>query len=139
MKRFSRSWNRSKKPRKQRKYRMNAPLHIKGKFLSATLSKELKAKYGKNSIRIRVGDSVKVMRGSYKGKSGKVESVDLKNERITISGIFRIKKDGSKAFIPIHPSNVMIIDLVLSDKRRKESLERKTTKEKVKKVAKETS
>ena len=44
MKEFSKSWVSSKKPGKQRKYRINAPLNIKRKFLSVHLSKELREK-----------------------------------------------------------------------------------------------
>ena len=44
---FSQSWKASKKPRKQRKYTIKAPLHIKGKFLHANLSKDLRKKYEK--------------------------------------------------------------------------------------------
>ena len=44
---FSLSWIRSKQPRKQRKYRHNAPLHIKKKFISVNFTKELREKYTK--------------------------------------------------------------------------------------------
>ena len=75
---FSSSWRRSSQPRKQRKYRYNAPLHIKQKFVSTHLSKNLRDKYKKRNINLRKGDSVKVMRGQFKNKSGKVEEVNLK-------------------------------------------------------------
>ncbi|MCW1309534.1 MAG: 60S ribosomal protein L26, partial [Candidatus Nanoarchaeia archaeon] len=38
MKYWSKKWKSSKKPSKQRKYRYNAPLHIRRKFLSVNLS-----------------------------------------------------------------------------------------------------
>ena len=38
---FSKHWKSSKQPRKQRKYRAKAPLHIKRKLLNVNLSKEL--------------------------------------------------------------------------------------------------
>ncbi len=60
-KKFSDKWKASKLPRKQRKYLANAPLHIKRKFLSANLSKELRKKHGKRSIPIRKGDTVRIM------------------------------------------------------------------------------
>ena len=40
-KKFSNAWIGSKQPRKQRKYRHNAPLNVRNKFLSSHLSKEL--------------------------------------------------------------------------------------------------
>src|SRR3989338_5225888 len=121
---FSSSWIKSKQPRKQRKYRHNAPLHIKQKFVSAHLSKELHKKYGKRSMNLRKGDSVKIMRGQFKNKTGKIEEVGLKKIRAYVSGIEFVKKDGTKSRYPIHPSNLMITELNLDDKMRNKILER---------------
>jgi large subunit ribosomal protein L24 len=115
---FSTHWLSSKQPRKQRKFRMNAPLHTRGKFLTSMLSKPLAEKYKINRTRIRVGDKVKVMVGKYKGTEGKVDFIDIKKSRVKITGIEVSKKDGSKAKAPIHASNLMIVDLSLEDKKR---------------------
>ncbi|HLC90595.1 MAG TPA: 50S ribosomal protein L24 [Candidatus Nanoarchaeia archaeon] len=110
--------------RKQRKYRYNAPLHIKQKMLSAHLSKELRTKYGTRNIPVRKGDTVKVSRGQFKKKQGKVERVILKQERVFVAGIETIKRDGSKVLFPLNASNLIIIEVEMSDKRRKEKLEK---------------
>ena len=120
---FSASWVKSKQPRKQRKYRLNAPIHIRGKFLGAHLSKDLRAKYNTRSVRVAKGDKVKIMKGSFKKKEGKVDRVNTKNGRVYVIGVEIIKRDGSKAFVPVNASNLMIIDLNLNDKRRKNKLE----------------
>ena len=122
---YSSSWKKSKQPRKQRKYRHNAPLHIKQKFVSSHLSKELRKKYKKRSINLRKGDSVKVARGQFKDKSGKVEEVDLKKTSIYISGIEIVKRDGTKARYPIHPSNLIITEVNMDDKIRNKIIGRK--------------
>ena len=122
---FSTSWKSSVQPRKQKKYIANAPLHIKRKFLSATLSKELKKKYGKNSTKLRKGDKVRILRGQFKKKEGKIVAVIIKKSKVNLDNIQLVKKDGSKAFFPIHPSNLMILELELDDRMRKKSLERK--------------
>lgn len=122
---FATTWKRSVQPRKQRKYVYNAPAHIKGKFLSAHLSKELKEKYGTRNVRVRVGDKVKVIRGSEKGKEGKVERVDVANTHIFVAKVEMTKPDGGKVQVPLHPSNVIITELVLEDKKRKAKLEKK--------------
>ncbi len=124
-KKFSKNWIKSKQPRKQRKYRYNAPLNIKSKFMGCHLSKELRGKYKKRSITIRKGDSIKVLRGQFKGKTGKIDRVDIKKSKVYITGIEVVKKDGTKALYPIHPSNLIITDLNLEDKKRAKSLERK--------------
>jgi large subunit ribosomal protein L24 len=123
--RFSTLWKSSKQPRKQRKYRYNAPLHIKNKFMSAHLSKDLRLKYKRRNITVRKGDTVKILRGQFKGKSGKVDRVNMKKTKVYVTGIEFTKKEGTKAFPPINPSNLMIIELNLDDKKRVKSLERK--------------
>ena len=115
---FSTSWKGSKKPRKQRKYRARAPLHIKHRFLSSNLSKELRKRYGRRNIEIRKGDSVRIMRGEFKKKTGKVDGVDVKRTRINIQGIQRAKKDGTKIIIWFAPSNLQITEINTDDKER---------------------
>lgn len=133
---FSTAWTGSKQPRKQRKYAMNAPLHIKHKFLSAHLSKELRAKHNKRSIPVRKGDEVLVMRGSFSKKKAKISEVNLKKGIVFIEGLQRTKKDGSKVNVPFYPSNLLIQTLNLDDKRRLGIVEKKENKE-VKEVKKE--
>src|SRR3989338_3744676 len=125
---FAISWKRSVQPRKQRKYRHNAPLHIRQKLVSAHLSKELRKKYSRRSINIRKGDNVKVMRGQFRNKQGKVEEVDLKKILVYISGIEASKKDGTKARKPVHPSNLLVTGRNIDDKMRSKVLERKNVK-----------
>ncbi|MFO7710796.1 MAG: 50S ribosomal protein L24 [Candidatus Woesearchaeota archaeon] len=124
MKAFSNKWIRSSQTRKQRKYRANAPLHTRQKFMRAALSKDLR-KNGQRSLGLRTGDKVRIMRGQYKGKDGKVERISLREERVYITGIEMAKKDGSKTLYPIHPSNLLIESPVLDDKKRKQKVEAK--------------
>lgn len=115
---WNQSWKASVQPRKQRKYMRNAPLHVRGDFVAAHLAKELKQKHKRRALRLRVGDRVKVMRGSFRNKTGKVERINVKAQKVYITGIDLIKRDGSKAMYPVHPSNILIQELDLSDKRR---------------------
>lgn len=112
-------------PRKQRRwlYRL-AKLHERHKLLHATLSEELRKKYGKRAIRVRKGDKVRIMRGEFAGHEGKVMEVDVKKGIIKVEGVTVTKADGSEVFRPLHPSNVMIIDLGEVDDVRKKILER---------------
>jgi large subunit ribosomal protein L24 len=123
------SWNASKQPRKQRKYRYNAPLHQLNKFLHVHLSKELRKKYGRRNLSIRTGDKVRIFVGTAKGKEGKVSSVDTKRCRIFIEGLERIKADGSKVFLPFEPSNLMITNLGKEDKRIKKTKKKEKNEE----------
>lgn len=121
---FSKNWENSRQPRKQRKFRANAPLHTKNRFLGANLSDELRKKYGRRSSPVRKGDKVKVLRGGSKGKVGKIERVDTKRCRAYVEGIEVVKKDGTKRFVPVHPSNLSLLELNLNDKKRVKSLEK---------------
>lgn len=134
---FSKSWKSSKQPRKQRKYAANAPLHLKRKLLSTNLSKELRKKYGKRNIPLRKGDVVKVMRGKFKGKQGKVTEVKTKMGKIFIEKVQIKKRDGSSVNIPLKASNLQIIELNTEDRKRKlkiSTLSDKQTNKKMKKV-----
>jgi large subunit ribosomal protein L24 len=127
---FSLSWNASKQPRKQRKYRAKAPLHIKKKMVSANLSKELHKKYEKKSFPVRKGDTVRIMKGEFKKKTGKIETVNLGTLKVIVEGIYRTKKDGTKVGVHFDPSNLQIKDLNLEDEKRKTALGRKATEKK---------
>jgi len=131
-KKYSNSWKGSKQPRKQRKYRANAPLHTRHKMASANLSKELRKKYSKRNFPIRKGDSVRIMRGEFRGKTGKVAEVNMKKLKILVEGINRTKKDGVKVGVLFDISNLQIKELNLVDKKRKIALERKNEKKDIK-------
>ena len=138
---FSNAWIGSRQPRKQRKYLANAPLHIRHKLISAHLSKELRKKYGKRNFPLRKGDSVKVMRGEYKKKTGKIESVNMGKLKVLLEGVYKSKKDGTKIKVYFQPSNLMIEELNLDDKKRTEALNRKlipARKVETKKIEKKT-
>ena len=129
MKFWSKKWKSSKQPRKQRKYVYHAPLHIRHKFLSTHLSKELRKKYNRRSFPVRNGDEVEIMKGKFKKKAGKISRVDSNKIKVYIEGITRKKVDGSEVQVPIHPSNLKIINLNLDDKKRLKALTRTVKKE----------
>ncbi len=130
MRTFSSSWKSSRKPKKQRKYRYKAPLHLRRKLLAVHLPKDLRQKYKMRNIGVRVGDKVKVIKGDFAGSEGKVERVDTKQYRIFVTGIERAKKDGTKALVGIAPSNMIIIELNTDDKRRFEGKQQGKPQEK---------
>jgi len=129
MKEWSKDWNSSKNPSKQRKYRHKAPLHIKQKLMGVHLSLELRKKYGTRTITVRKGDEVKILRGQFRKKTGKVSEVKLKRGKVFVDGIEHVKKDGSKALYALNPTNLMITELILDDKKRKSKLVKEDKKE----------
>lgn len=127
-KEWSAHWKASTQPRKQRKYRWKAPLHVLGNFVRSHLSKDLRKKYGMRNLQLRTGDKVKILVGDAKGKEGKVSEVNLKQQKIYIEGMDRTKKDGSKARLPFQASNLMITALGKEDKRIKKKDQKIETK-----------
>jgi large subunit ribosomal protein L24 len=123
--------------------------HVRSKQLGATLSKELREKYGKRSARVVEGDTIRIMRGEFKGIDGKVTQISTEKNGVAIEGIKREKLKGGNVDIYIHTSNVMITGLNLDDKWRQNRLEgqaakiatkapKEITKETPKEITKET-
>ena len=126
------------KPRKQRKMLYNAPLHKKRKWLSSHLAENLLLKYDKRSVSVITGDEIQVMRGSFKGHKDKVSLVNVKKQVVEVEGITTVKADGTKIAKPIHASNLLITKLNLTDRWRRQKLERglsETTKKEIEKEA----
>jgi large subunit ribosomal protein L24 len=133
-KKYSPKWRASKQVRKKRKFLANAPLHIRHKILSSNLSKELRKSQKKRSLPLRKGDTVKIMRGKFKKKAGKIKAISLQKLKASIEGIQIQKKDGSKVDLWFPSSNLQITSLNLNDSRRFSKKEKKPKQENGKKV-----
>ncbi|KAJ3200013.1 60S ribosomal protein L26B, partial [Clydaea vesicula] len=110
--------------RKSRKAHFSAPSSVRRHLMSSNLSKELRDKYHARSIPIRKDDVVKIVRGKYKGREGKVTQVYRRRWCIHVEKIQKEKANGATVLIPIDPSNVVVTTLKL-DKDRKDLLDRK--------------
>lgn len=130
-KKFNIDWKKSKQARKQRKYRFNLPLNKRRKLLSLNLTKELRKKYGRRSFPLRKGDSVLVRNGKFKGHKGKILSIN-KKLMVLIDTVQKVKRDGTKINVPIHPSKLQITELNMDDKKRIESIGKKQENKAVK-------
>jgi large subunit ribosomal protein L24 len=126
-KKFSPKWIASKQPRKQRKYRHNAPMHRRQRMISAHLDKKLKTEYGKRSMPIRKDDEIIVMRGEYAGQKGSVSEIDMSNLKVFVENIKTRKTSGQEVMVPLEPSNLKITKLNIEDKFRRKFIERKKT------------
>ncbi|KAL6551779.1 60S ribosomal protein L26A [Orobanche gracilis] len=109
--------------RKSRKAHFTAPSSVRRVLMSSPLSGDLRNKYVR-SMPVRKDDEVQVVRGTYKGRDGKVVQVYRKKWVIHIERITREKVNGTTVNVGIHPSKVIITKLRL-DKDRKSLLERK--------------
>lgn len=127
----------SKKARKQRKRLHQQPLHRKRKKISSHLEEDLLLKYDRRSLPVVEGDTVKVMRGDFKGHEDKVADVNVKEGSLEIEGLTMTKADGTKIPQPVDPSNVMITKLNLTDKLRRGKIEQRVSEETRKEIERE--
>ena len=111
------------KMRNRQNYR--ATNQVMSKQSSASISKDLRKKYSRRSIRIMIDDTVKVIRGEYKGITGKVSKISTEISSIAIEGNKKEKLKGDKIDVYIHTTNVIITALNTDDKWRLKILEKK--------------
>ncbi len=124
----------SKKPGKQRKKRFQAKLHEKTKLFRVHVSKELQKTMKKKTTGLRKEDKVKVMRGKQKGKTGRVLKINRSKEQVFIEKIIRKKSDGTESLIPIHPSNLLLIEKKETNNTKIKQVKKEVKKKEVKKV-----
>ena len=98
-------------------------------------------------MKIKVGDNVRVITGSNKGKEGKVLNVLRKDNRVVVDGVNIVKKHVKpnrtnesggilEVEAPIHISNVKVLTKETKKDVKKEVKEKKASKKKDEKESK---
>jgi large subunit ribosomal protein L24 len=129
------------KPTKMRNRMIyQATFQTRSKQLGSQLSKDLQKKYSKKSVRAVEGDTITILRGEFKGVSGKITKISKEKTSVTVEGVKKEKTKGDKFDVYIHTSNVVVTALNTSDKWRISKLEGKDPKKQtpVKQETKET-
>jgi len=116
-----------------------ATFHTRSKQLGSQLSEDLRKKYGKKSVRVIEGDSIKIVRGEFKGVDGKISKVSTKKSSVAVEGVKKEKTKGDKFDVYIHTSNLLVTGLNTEDKWRIAKLEGKKPSEKPKVVIEKTT
>ena len=112
------------KRRTQRKLQLSAPSSIKRRLMSCHLAKTLRDEHKLRALPIKRGDEVKILKGKFKGKTGKVVQVYRRRSVIYVDKIQREKQNGQTVFFPIRPS-YCIIEKLVNNKDRKKTIERR--------------
>ena len=105
-----------------------ATFQTRSKQLGSQLSKDLQKKYSKKSVRAVEGDTITILRGEFKGVSGKITKISKEKTSVTVEGVKKEKTKGDKFDVYIHTSNVVVTSLNTSDKWRISKLEGKDPK-----------
>jgi large subunit ribosomal protein L24 len=127
------------KPRKQRYMLYNAPLHKKRKWISSHLAENLLLKYDRRSLPVVKGDTVKIMRGNYRGHEDKISKVNVRDQTVEIEGATITTAKGTKIAKPIHASTLLITKLNITDKWRRQKLESGLSETAKKEIEKEAA
>jgi large subunit ribosomal protein L24 len=120
--------NVTKNPGKQRLKIYKGKLHTKRKLLVCPVDKPLQKQHNIKRISVRKGDTVKIIVGDNKGKTGKVEKVDYSKSRVYVNDIKYKNARAQEKMSPLVASNLLITDLVVSDLKR---IKKKKTPKKV--------
>ena len=127
------------KPTKMRNKLIYRASHVtKSKQVSSPLSTELKKKFSKKSVRVVEGDSIKIVRGEFKGVDGKIGKISIQKNSLAVEGVKKEKTKGEKFDVYVHSSNVIVTGLNSDDKWRVSKLEGKKPSKKKETLNKET-
>src|SRR5580693_3995716 len=115
---------RSTQPRRQRKAVFTANHQERRRRMAVPLSRELRKRYGRRSLPIRKGDTVRVLSGSYStvGEERRVAKIDRRHYRITLDNVTAKTADAKLKPLPIRPSHLVLTKLNLSDAWRRRVL-----------------
>ncbi len=114
--------SRSTQPRRQRRALFQAGLFHRHKRMAVALSRELRSRYGRRSLPLRKGDTVRVMVGSFRGREERIARVDLRGFSVTLDNVTVKKVDQKLKPLPIRPSHLILTKLNLSDPWRRRIL-----------------
>lgn len=112
----------SQLPRQQRKAMYNADLFERHRKMSVALSKELRRRYGRRSLPVRKGDTVRVLSGSYVGREERVAKVNLQKYSVTLDNVTGKTADAKLKPLPIRTSHLVLTKLNLADAWRRRIL-----------------
>jgi len=120
----------SSSARKARKTHFQAGSHQKRKLMSASLSKELRAKYNVRSMPLVKDDEVKIVRGHLKSEqTGKIIQVYRKKMVVHVERIQKEKANGQNVHLGLDASNLVITKLKLTRDRKALLEAKRTTRE----------
>ena len=113
---------RSQQPRKQRLAQFEADLFERRRRMSLPLSRELRGRYGRRSLPVRKGDTVRVLRGSYVGREERVAKIDRRGYTVTLDNVTAKTGEQKLKQLPIRPSALVLTRLNLADPWRRRVL-----------------
>ena len=112
----------SRQPRRQRKALYEAHTAERRRRMGVSLSKDLRARYGRRHVPLRKGDTVRILSGSFRGREERVAKVDRKSYSVTLDNVTGKTGDAKLKPLPIRLSHLLLIRLNLADPWRRRML-----------------
>jgi len=112
----------SAQPRRQRLAQFTADTFERRRRMQVPLSRELKNRYGRRSLPVRKGDTVRILSGSYVGREERVAKVNRRDYSVTLDNVTGKTADAKMKPLPIRPSHLLLIRLNLADPWRRRVL-----------------
>lgn len=112
----------STQPRRQRRALFDADTFERRRRMSVPLSRELRTRYGRRSLPVRKGDTVRILSGSYKGREERVARIDRRDYSMTLDNVTGKTADAKMKPLPIRPSHLVLTRLNLADPWRRRVL-----------------
>ena len=113
---------RSTQPRRQRKAVFTATTFERRRRMAVPLSRDLRTRYGRRSLPVRKGDTVRVLSGSYLGREERVARVNRRDYSVTLDNVTGKTADAKLKPLAIRPAHLVLTRLNLSDPWRRRVL-----------------
>ncbi|HEV2519586.1 MAG TPA: 50S ribosomal protein L24 [Thermoplasmata archaeon] len=112
----------SRQPRRQRLARFEADHFERRRRMAVPLSREMRRRYGRRSLPVRKGDTVRILSGSYKGREERVAKVSRRDYSVTLDNVTTKTGDQKLKPLPIQLTHLVLTRLNLSDAWRRRVL-----------------
>ncbi len=112
----------SRQPRRQRLAKFEADHAERRRRMALPLSRELRRRYGRRSLPVRKGDTVRILSGSYEGREERVAKVDRRGYTVTLDHVTGKTMEAKLKPLPVQLSHLVLTRLNLADPWRRRVL-----------------
>ncbi len=111
-----------KSPRRQRRALYSASTFERRRRMTVPLSRELRSRFGRRSLPLRKGDTVRVLSGSFVGREERVAKVNLRDYSVTLDNVTLKTAEEKLKPLALRTSHLVLTRLNLADPWRRRSL-----------------
>ena len=113
---------RSSSPRRQRRALYNATTFERRRRMTVPLSRDLRKRFGRRSVPVRKGDTVRVLSGSFVGREERVAKVNRRDYSVTLDNVTLKTAEEKLKPLALRTSHLVLTRLNLADAWRRRTL-----------------